>query len=106
MSTPKFSVLINGATSGFFSTSRGIRKGNPLSPFLFILISESLSQIIQREVRKGNILGLHPSSHASTCSHQQFVDDTLLMGESSVKEDNNFKKTLYTYEHGIGHKIS
>lgn len=58
VSTPNFSVLINGSASSFFYGSRGIRQGDPLSPFLFILISEALSRIIWREVRNGNIMGL------------------------------------------------
>lgn len=106
MSTPKFLVLISGSTSSFFSTSRGIRQGDPLSPFLFILMSEALSKIIQREVRKVNIMELRPSSQASSCSHQKFVDDTLLMGEGSIKEAKILKKTLDTYEQGTGQNIS
>lgn len=89
-----------------FLASWGIRQGDPLSPFLFILMSEAFEKTIQRDVRKSNLRGLQPSSQATICSHHQFVDDTLLMGESLIKEANTIKAILDTYEKGSGKKVS
>jgi hypothetical protein len=70
-----FSILVNGSPSNPFSPSRGISQGNPLSPFLFILMAEGLGHSIKVIVETEKIRGLylHDEDHPST--HQQFMDD-------------------------------
>lgn len=46
MSSAHFSILINGSPKGFFKAERGIRQGDPLSPFLFVIVGEALSRMI------------------------------------------------------------
>ena len=48
-------------------------------------------------VLKGDFVGLNPSSIALVFSHQQFVDDSIVMGEASVKNARNIKKALVDY---------
>ena len=55
ISTAKFSVLVNGVPAGFFSSSKGLRQGDPLSPYLFIMGMEVLSVLIRRAVEGGFI---------------------------------------------------
>ena len=47
--TPHFSVLMNGSPQGFFEQEKGIRQGDPLSPFLFIIMAEVLGRLIHRQ---------------------------------------------------------
>ena len=57
ISTAKFSVLVNGVPAGFFSSTKGLRQGDPLSPYLFILGMEVLSALLRRAAVGGFFSG-------------------------------------------------
>jgi hypothetical protein len=65
-----FSILVNGSPSPTFSPTRGICQGDPLSPFLFILMEEGLGRAIKAEVALGNWKGisLHGEESPATAS--------------------------------------
>ena len=57
ISMASFSVLINGSPAGFFNSSRGLRQGDPLSPFLFVIVMEAFSWMVKASVNHGLFLG-------------------------------------------------
>jgi len=67
---------------GFFSTSRGLCQGDPLSRLLFILVMEALSKLVNKAYEVGLLEGFHlgnSQSHGLLVSHLLFADDTNLL---------------------------
>jgi hypothetical protein len=102
VSMTSFSILVNGAPAKPFYPSRGLRQGDPLSPFLFILMMEGLSRSIKVATTEGTIKGLQLYEDNPTTTHQQFVDDTMLHGISTVKEATTYKEILVDFGEASG----
>lgn len=58
LSSPQFSILLNGGPYGDFQPSRGLRQADPISPFLFILCLEVLSRLLIKSKNKGLLRGI------------------------------------------------
>lgn len=106
ISTPIFSILVNGIPSNTFNATRGIRQEDPISPFLFIMAAEGLGRVIKREQREKRIKGLEPWGNNLAITHQQFVDDIMLFGEVSIKEVRNIKRVLEIFMEASGMEIN
>eukprot|EP00253_Pinus_taeda_P009137 PITA_09137 len=104
--SPRYSILINGAPSDPFAPSRGIRQGDPLSPFLFIILMEGLSRTIAKKQVEGKIQGLKPIRSLRATTHQQFVDDTMLHGTPTVKEAVAYREILDLFSQALGMEIN
>ena len=86
ISTAFFSVLINGSPAGFFSSTRGLSQGDPLSPYLFVLGMEIFSLLIDKAIFGGFLIGYSlkgRNGEAVTLSHLLFADDTLVFYSDS-----------------------
>lgn len=102
ISSSFFSILINGTPSKCFSPTRGIRQGDPLSPFIFVLAAEGLGRLIKQRILTGRLKGLNLHWGSETQSHQQFVDDTMLMAHPAVQEAKELKSTLSLFAEASG----
>ena len=81
ISTPSFSVLINGSPKAFFRSSRGLRQGDPLSPVFVCSWNGGLSLLIDKFVSEGFLIGFKVASKSgeeAQISHMFFADDTLV----------------------------
>ena len=105
LTTANFVVLINGTPSKFFSASRGIRQGCPLSPLLFILVIEGLNLLISDARDHGLIRGIKVS-YSLVLRHLLFVDDVILLGTSTLQEWIAFDVILSTFCKASGMCIS
>lgn len=70
VTTSSFSILVNGSPSELFLPSRGLRQGDLLSPFLFILMMEGLGRSIKHAREMGKIQGLQLSENGQVLTHQ------------------------------------
>ena len=93
ISSANFALLINGSPLGFFTSSKGIRKGFPLSPLLFILVIEGLSLFLKDAKGGGKIKGIQISASLSL-THLLFVDDVVLFGLGTLVEWMAFEVLL------------
>ncbi|XP_020597202.1 uncharacterized protein LOC110036980 [Phalaenopsis equestris] len=99
------SILINGSTHGFFSASRGIKQGDPLSPTIFILAFDYLSRILNELAsRKPHSLYSHKSS--LLINHLAFADDIIIFTKASKCAVKLLLQNLETFQDVSGMKFN
>lgn len=74
VSTASYSISINGGLHGFFTGRRGLRQGDPLSPFLFATCIEFLPRLVKRDTTSSD-LNYHPLCARSGITHLAYADD-------------------------------
>ena len=77
VSTMRYNVLVNGMEVGPIILKRGLRQGDPLSPYMFFLCAEGLSLLIKRTEFERLLHGCRVSRIGPTISHLLFADDSL-----------------------------
>ncbi|WZY72874.1 hypothetical protein YC2023_005114 [Brassica napus] len=93
LTTASFSVVVNGATGGFLKSTRGIRQGDPLSPYLFVLAMECLSRLLLSRYEEGSI-GYHPRTENLKISHLMFADDVMVFFDGSSNSLHGISECL------------
>ncbi|KAB2601993.1 hypothetical protein D8674_002998 [Pyrus ussuriensis x Pyrus communis] len=106
VSSVKFAVLLNGQAGKSFAPSRGLRQGDPISPYLFILVGEVLSTLIQGAVVQGRLEGVKIGGSGPVISHLFFADDTLLFLRADMKNCRNLRNLLDNFCVASGQKVN
>ncbi|KAJ4815734.1 RNA-directed DNA polymerase (reverse transcriptase)-related family protein [Rhynchospora pubera] len=100
-------VLINGVQGEYFNCQRGLRQGDPLSPYLFILVTDVLSKMLRKGMFHNQFAGLGPRLNQGTkVMHLQYADDTLLFLRADKEEVERVKWILKGFEGMSGLRIN
>ena len=100
LETSRSSVLVNGCPGPWISCKRGLRQGDALSPYLFILVADVLQCLI-----KDSSVARHPLIEAP-CPVLQYADDTLILIRATTEDVINLKSTLDSFSAATGLKIN
>ncbi|XP_026398930.1 uncharacterized protein LOC113294768 [Papaver somniferum] len=106
VSTTNLAIMLNGVPCEFFKPSRGLRQGDPLSPYLFILCMEVLSRTLIDAENKGKIHGIKIEKKAHVVSHLLFADDCIIFCKADKKEAENILNIFEKFSYGSGQMIN
>ena len=101
ITTASFSVLVNGNPIGFFRSSRGLRQGDPLSPYLFVFGMEAFSILIEKASTRSFLSGhkfVGRSDETLQISHILFANDTLVFYKDSEDQLSSLYWILLWFE--------
>ncbi|CAJ2666971.1 unnamed protein product [Trifolium pratense] len=105
--TTTTSILVNGSSTDEFPLERGLRQGDPLSPFLFLLAAEGLNVLMETMVTRNFFTGYEVGvTDPFVVSHLQFADDTLLLGDKSWTNVRALRVVLVLFESMSGLKVN
>jgi len=105
--TATASVLVNGSPADEFSLGRGLRQGDPISPFLFLLAAKGFN-VLMESLSDNNLFSGYKlgGSNMTVVSHLQFADDTLILGEKSWANIRSMRVILILFETLSGLKVN
>lgn len=104
--TVSYQVKINGQLSDIIRPSRGLRQGDPISPYLFILSQEWLSTKLHILQQSRKILGISLSRGTQKLNHLFFADDCLFFLHAELRQLMEIKALLHLYETTAGQKVN
>ena len=97
LTSVSFEVLVNGGKSESFKPSRGLRQGDPLSSYLFLLGQEILSRMLDHELRQKSISGIRTGRSGPIITHVMYANDIILFSKASKKDATSIARTLDKY---------
>ncbi|XP_074346400.1 uncharacterized protein LOC141685182 [Apium graveolens] len=102
----RYSIIHEGEVFGDVVPTRGIRQGDHISPYLFILCAEGLSSLIRKYEREKWLHGCKIAQGAPTILHMLFTDDSYINCRATLEEAGRVLELLKIFEVGAGQKVN
>jgi hypothetical protein len=106
VSTVSYKIKVNGDLTEVIVPMRGLRQGDPLSPYLFLICAEGFSGLLNEVERVGNMEGVTICANAPSITHLLFADDSLLLLKVNEGNANYLRHVLQLYEECSGKIIN
>ncbi|KAL5569458.1 hypothetical protein UlMin_026033 [Ulmus minor] len=97
-----YSFLINRQVTGSVIPNRGLRQGDPLSPYLFVICAHGLSEMLASFEERKCFIGIKIASGCPSISHLFFADDSLIFCKAKLSELTHLKSCLTSYAKASG----
>ncbi|GJW86864.1 putative RNA-directed DNA polymerase [Tanacetum coccineum] len=102
VTSTSFSLSLNGDIHGFLKGKRGLRQGDPLSPYLFTLVTEILSLILRRKVNLSGLFRFHKHCEDIQIINVCFADDLFIFARGDVDSANIIRESLDEFKSSSG----
>jgi hypothetical protein len=99
-------ILVNGEESPYFKPGKGLRQGDPLSLFLFNLVGDVFSRMLDKSVQGGLIQGVLQDFRVGGIVSLQYVDDTILFSSADLTYLTNLKHVIMWFEQISGMRVN
>ncbi|CAI0556305.1 unnamed protein product, partial [Linum tenue] len=108
VSSAHLSVLVNGEAAGFFKIGKGLRQGDPMSPFLFNLVMDVLSMMLERLRVAGLITGfcMDEGNRRGEVTHLLYANDTIIFCDADEDQVMNILATIICFQTVTGLRIN
>ncbi|KAM1884835.1 hypothetical protein ACFX14_037585 [Malus domestica] len=106
VTTLTYSFKVNGEPVGYVQLRRGIRQGDPLSPYLFVMCVKGLLTLLIRAESIGALHGIKVRRSAPSIHHLFFADDSFLFARGTLEECMSIKQVLNVYEAVSGQTVN
>ncbi|KAG7563755.1 Endonuclease/exonuclease/phosphatase superfamily [Arabidopsis suecica] len=106
VSSVTYSVLVNGSPTKKIYPQRGLRQGDPISPYLYLLCTEGLSSLLQAAMHTKSIKGFKASRGGPSISHMFFADDSLLFCQAAEEQCRHLLQILQDYAEASGQYVN
>jgi hypothetical protein len=102
----QYRIKVNGELTDVIMPERGLRQGDPLSPYLFLLCAEDFSALLNQAEENGNLQGIKVCPGAPSFNHLLFADDSMVLLNATEQCAQHLQRILNLYENCSGQTIN
>ena len=106
VSSVTYAIRLNSQPCGRIVPTRGLRQGDHLSPYLFLLCAEGLSALLHKASLRNELKGVATSVRGPQISHLFFADDSLTFCKATEKERDEVQRILQVYESSLRQQLN